>query len=49
MYSYYNQQDSHECLVTVLEMLEKECRGAPTRVQNPFEFYLTFNSVCLKC
>lgn len=49
MYGYYGQQDSHEAFVTILEILEKEAKNANVELDIPFQSFLIYNSLCLKC
>lgn len=50
MYGYFHQQDSHECFVTMLEVLENEFKKAKVRVDSlPFYGYLVYKCHCLRC
>lgn len=50
MFGYFNQQDSHECFVTILDALEDEFKAAKLRVDSlPFYGYLVYKCHCLNC
>lgn len=49
MYSNYNQQDSHECFTSYLEILEKEYKKVSKNFKIPFFGYFTYNCVCSNC
>ncbi len=50
MFGYFNQQDSHECFVTILDALEEEFKAAKLRVNVlPFFGYLVYKCHCLNC
>ena len=49
MYGFYHQQDSHECFVNLVEILEAESRGARLPLDLPFYGYLIYNCFCLSC
>ena len=49
MYSFYGQQDSHEALNNLTELIEKDMRDRKLPINIPFQSFLTYNSVCLKC
>jgi len=50
MFGYFNQQDSHECFVTILDALEDEFKAAKLRVDTlPFYGYLVYKCHCLNC
>jgi ubiquitin C-terminal hydrolase len=50
MFGFFNQQDSHECFVTILEALENEFKSAKIKVESlPFYGYLVYKCCCLKC
>ena len=49
MYGLFGQQDAHEALVTLLELVEEElaAQGDPLRL--PFTSFLAYNAYCLRC
>lgn len=49
MYSAYDQQDSHECFTSVLEILEKEYKNAGIAFKLPFFGYFTYSCFCSSC
>ncbi len=50
MYGYFHQQDSHECFVNMLEVLENEFKRVKVRVDTlPFYGYLVYKCHCLRC
>lgn len=48
MYSFYGQQDAHEALITILEMVEEELPHERA-LELPFTSFLAYNSYCLRC
>lgn len=49
MYSAYDQQDSHECFTSMLEILEKEYKNAGIAFKLPFFGYFTYSCFCSSC
>ncbi len=50
MFGLFHQQDSHECFVTILEVLEKEFKAAKLSPNGlPFNGYLAYKCYCMRC
>lgn len=48
-FGYYNQQDANECLLYLLEILEKEIENLHLPTNYPFLGYYMYMFKCLKC
>lgn len=49
MFRWLGQQDAHEALVLLIDIVEEELKKSNISIELPFVSYLTYNSYCLRC
>lgn len=49
MYYYYNQQDSNECFIFLMDIFETESKKLKADPNHPFLGYFVYKTKCLKC